>query len=193
MKKILLTLTLAISSLVNAQDGWKQTIFNGLNHETVEFKGIKAFNSKLYFPGDSAGVKISLFSSATGDTTNPTEEINLYGKLQGGTETGISSIISNSNYLFLGSSATSYSSATSQSPQVYRGATDGSYMKYGTIDYTTLPSDNMIDTGSSPNISIAIWHCTRQPAVMTLFTLFLNLVMVKMVMPVFRFGKRLQH
>jgi hypothetical protein len=151
MKKILFALTLLISALANAQDGWQNPITHGFLGSKTEFNGIKAFNGRLYFAGDSAAVKMRLFSSLNGDTASVREEINLYGKVQGGTETGISSIISNGNYLFLGSSATSYSSATSQAPQVYRGLTDGSFVKYGTINYSTLPLSSFIDTGYNVN------------------------------------------
>jgi hypothetical protein len=151
MKKVLLGISLVWSLFLNAQDSWKQTIAKGFKNGTVEFCGIKAFNNKLYFPGDSAGVKITLFSSLNGDTVNVTEETNLYSVLQGGTETGLSSITANNNYLFLGSAASNYISASNKAPQVYRGATDGSYVKYGTIDYSTLSSENEIDTGSGPN------------------------------------------
>ncbi len=151
MKKILFALSLVVSSLANAQDGWKQSVAAGFNQAGVEFRGIKAFNNRLYFPGDSSSVKIRLFSSLNGDTLSYREETNLYGVVQGGTETGISSIISNSNYLFLGSSVSSYTSASEQAPQVYRGDASGNYVKYGTINYNLLPDSNLIDTNVIPN------------------------------------------
>jgi|GEM_PF-1795977 hypothetical protein len=155
MKKILLALTLLITSIANAQDAWQNSIPRGLNHGTVEFKGIKAFNGKLYLPGDSAASKIRLFSSLNGDTTSATEETNLYSVIQGGTETSISSIIANSSNLFLGSSVTNYTSAANATPQVYRGDISGNYVKYGTINYKLLPDTALIDTTSSPSPNIS--------------------------------------
>jgi len=156
MKKILFALTLLVTSLANAQDGWNNIISHGFHNGAVEFDGIKAFNGKLYLPGDSSYAKIFLFSSVNGDTLSATEETGLYPFLQGGTETHISSIIANNNYLFLGSGATNYTTAVNAAPQVYRkDALTNSYVKYGTINYSTLGISNGIDTTSNPNPAIS--------------------------------------
>src|ERR1700757_2829355 len=156
MKKILFALTLVVSSLANAQDGWKNIIAKGFHSNTMEFSGIKAFNNRLYFPGDSSNAKIFMFSSLNGDTISAQEETGLYTALQGGKEQGISSIISNNNYLFLGSQVNGYVKGDAITPQVYR-YDKTQYIKYGEIDYSILPDTNMIDTtlGSFPSPFIA--------------------------------------
>ena len=102
MKKVLLTLTLITSSLLNAQDNWINTIPHGFDSSYVEFDGIKAFNNKLYIVGDSSNYssasKIFLYSTVTGDT-NAVQETGLNAVLQGGAETQMTSVIANSNYL----------------------------------------------------------------------------------------------
>jgi hypothetical protein len=145
MKKILFALTLVVSSLVNAQDGWQNSIAKGFHSNTMEFSGIKAFNNRLYFPGDSSNAKIFMFSSLNGDTISAQEETGLYTALQGGKEQGISSIISDNNYLFLGSQVNGYVKGDVITPQVYR-YDKTQYIKYGEINYSILPDTNMIDT-----------------------------------------------
>ena len=156
MKKILFAITLIISSLVNAQDGWQNTISKGFHHGAVEFTGIKAFNNQLYLSGDSSNAKIFLFSSLNGDSLITNEQTGLYPVLQGGKETNLSSIIANNNFLFLGSKTTGYAKGDIITPQVYR-YDKTQYIKYGTINYSTLTGSNMIDTtlGSFPSPSIS--------------------------------------
>jgi hypothetical protein len=154
MKKILLALALVNCFIgVKAQDGWRNIITNGFNFGTVEFTNIKAFNNRLYLSGDSAGIKIRLYSSLNGDTTSAIEETGLYGFLQGGKENQISSMTADNNYLFIGTRIYKKSSAADATPQVYRKY-QNAYLKYGTINYNALPINNIIDTNSNPNPSI---------------------------------------
>ncbi len=153
MKKILFFIALLLSILVNAQDSWQQDISHGFNFGKVEFTDIKVFNHNLYFLGDSSKTKIALYSTLNGDTLSAIEETGLYTVLQGGKENGISSIVADNNYLFMGSAVKNYSSAVNPTPQIYR-YDKNQYVKYGTIDYSTLPNDNAVDTGSNPNINI---------------------------------------
>jgi type IX secretion system substrate protein/carboxypeptidase family protein len=144
MKRILFIAALITSTLVNAQDNWQNTIPLGFNHETVGFTGIKAFNNKLYIVGDSTyNSKIFLYATATGDTS-AVLQTGLNAVLQGGNETNIASMVANSNYLFLGSGISTYTTGAF-TPQVYRyDATN--YEMYGAINSATLTANNAIDT-----------------------------------------------
>ena len=149
MKKLVLIAALLASTFVNAQDNWINTIPRGLNSSTVEFDGVKTFKNKLYIAGDSSyfgtPYKIFLYSTATGDT-NAVQEAGLNTVLQGGNEAKISSMVANSNYLFLGSSISTYTTGDI-TPQVYR-YDSVNYVKYGTINSATLTANNAIDTPS---------------------------------------------
>jgi hypothetical protein len=155
MKKILLALALLICSVVlKAQDNWKNIITNGFNFGTVEFNTIKVFNGSLYLAGDSSSMKIRLFSSLNGDTTSATDETALYNVLQGGKENKISSMTADNNFLFIGTGIYHDSSNIVATPQVYRKH-QNNWVKHGTINYSTLPTDNVIDTISNPSPSIS--------------------------------------
>ena len=149
MRKFLFFVLLGSVMLTQAQDNWINSIPNGLNAGTVEFSGIKAYKNKLYIIGDSNTMgmgpnKIFLYATATGDT-NAVWQSGFNQVLQGGTETSISSIIADTNYLFMGSSISSNLIVGGPSPQVYR-YDNVNYVKHGTINYKTLPKTNAIDT-----------------------------------------------
>ena len=155
MKKILFAfLLLTVSVATKAQDNWKNIINNGFENGTVEFNNIKAFNNRLYFAGDSSSMKIVLYSSLNGDTLSATRETGLDAVLQGKKENKISSMFADNNYLFVGTGIYQYSSDTNPTPQVYRKY-QNNWVKYGAINYHTLPPDNIIDTNSNPNTYIS--------------------------------------
>jgi hypothetical protein len=153
MKKILLIILVLTNSFLNAQDNWNNIIPNGFNSGTVGFDGIKAFNNKLYIIGDSGYninytyyySKIFLYSSSTGAGPGTyTLEAGLNTVLQDSSENKISSMVSNNNFLFFGSSISNQNSQLT--PQVYR-YDKTTYKKHGFIDYSTLPVNNAICTG----------------------------------------------
>jgi hypothetical protein len=146
MKKIVLTVTLLTSYLVNAQDNWHNSIPYSFNGYMTGFNQIQPFNNKLYIVGDSTNSHIFLYATTTGDSTAAalTPQVGLSAVLQGGNETGISSMIASSNYLFMGSSVKTYTMGAI-TPQVYRY--DGSaYQMYGSINTAALAPNNAIDT-----------------------------------------------
>ena len=152
MKKTLFVLALIISSFIRAQDNWQNSIQTGLDSGNAHFNGFHVFKNKLYFSTDSISQKIMLFSSTTGDSTNAVKEAGLNAVLQGGTEGMITSMVSNSNYLFMGSGLNNF--IKTQTPQVYR-YDSVNYVKYGSINYSALPANNAMDSGfsASPYIS----------------------------------------
>lgn len=147
MKKTLLTLTIITSSLLNAQDNWQNCINTGIDSGFVQFDGIKTFRNKLYFATDSSSQKIFLYSSTTGDSTNTVRETGLNAVLQGGNEYRISSMVANSNYLFMGSEIGNNYLASSPIPQVYRYDTVN-YVRYGVININLLHTNCALDTNA---------------------------------------------
>ncbi|MHB8258792.1 MAG: T9SS type A sorting domain-containing protein [Bacteroidia bacterium] len=147
--KVFVSIACLASSLVSAQDNW----INILPSSNNAGNAIQVFQNKLYIAGDSASTTAILYSSINGDTGSYKTETAFNTVLQGGTETNIGSMASNSNYLFLGSKIGAYNKTNV--PLIYRF--DGtSYVRYGTIPYISLPTNNAIDTtntGQSVSIS----------------------------------------
>ena len=68
MKKILLLLFFAVSSVLNAQDNWDTLITNGVGPNQTRFNLVKVFKNKIYVAGsDSLGLTINAYSSSTGN------------------------------------------------------------------------------------------------------------------------------
>ncbi len=151
MKKIVLAAAILISYLVNAQENWINCIPYGFNSQITSFNQIQSFNNKLYLAGDSSNNHIFLYSTTTGDstTTAATAEVGLTALLQGGNETSISSMVANSNYMFLGSAISSY---TTQVPQVYR-YDKTNYVNYGNINFSSLSGGNQFGANNPASIS----------------------------------------
>lgn len=149
MRRSVLAFILGISGYIQAQDNWQNPIPHGFNDGTVEFNKVKSFNNKLYLAGDSSSMKIFLYASVNGDTITATHETGLDAVLQGGTENNISSMCTNSNYLFIGTGINTYQRG-GITPQIYR-YDKTNYVKYGAIDYSSLPLNNSIDTNSGSN------------------------------------------
>ncbi len=152
MKKILLSIALITAGFLNAQENWINIEQNGFTYGAT-FRFTETFQNKLYVAGDTTN-SIFLYSSLNGNAGSFVEETGIKPVLQGINEMNLISATSNSNYLFLGSQ-TYYDTtggAIGVTPQVYRF--DGtSYLKHGTINYSTLPVNNVMASGNNPSIS----------------------------------------
>ncbi|HXB39487.1 MAG TPA: T9SS type A sorting domain-containing protein [Bacteroidia bacterium] len=153
MKKLLLTVTLFAGVLThNAQENWVNIENMGFASQAT-FHISEVFQNKLYVGGDSTG-HIQLFSSPSGNVGSFTRQTGLQAVLQPTKEYSVTSVGSNSTYMFLGS-GTSYDTtggATGITPQVYRF--DGTtYTKHGTINFNSLPANNHFISGYSPFVS----------------------------------------
>ncbi len=152
MKKLLLSIGLLATSLINAQENWVNVENAGFSSQS-SFMLNKTFQNKMYVGGDSSG-HIFLYSSSTGNMGTFVEETGLKAVLQSANENILSSTVANANYLFLGSQ-TYYDTTggvVGTVPQAYRF--DGlTYVKYGTMNFGALPPNNAFLSYYYTNIS----------------------------------------
>jgi len=160
MKKILFSLTLLASTILNAQDNWDSLIVSGVGADSANLSIIQKFNGKMYVGGASnPGNTLKLYSSATGNinTYNAEAGFNSLATPIGG-GASLSASTANGTYMFLGSTTTINCNITI--PQVYKydGAT---YSVHGpsTADYSALPPANNLTTGSQID-ALAIFNPT---------------------------------
>jgi hypothetical protein len=164
MKKVLLSLSLLISAVLNAQDNWDSLIVAGVGSDSANFSIIQKFNGKMYVGGGSnPGNALFLYSSSTGDLGSYNIEPGFNSVATPvGVGAGLSASTANNSFMFLGSAANINCSITI--PQVYKfdGAT---YSLHGpsATDYSTLPPNNAISPGSQID-AIAIYNPTGNSA-----------------------------
>jgi len=164
MKKVVCVIGLLISSLVNAQDNWVNSIKTGYDSGYVEFTGVKAFNNNLYFAADSGYTanftynslhNMQLYASTTGDSTNSARVHGISAFTAKDTISTIATMVANSNYLFMGTLVNSVG-ATGIIPRVFRYDGGANFVQYGNINPYSLPLNNSIDTLVSYNSQLEI-------------------------------------
>ena len=143
MKKILLLLFFAVSSVLNAQDNWDTLITNGVGPNQTRFNLVKVFKNKIYVAGsDSLGLTINAYSSSTGNYGSFANEAGLSSALQGGNEGAITAATNDNNFLFYGSGV-QYNGVNNFLPQVYKF--DGTtYSSFGTIPHDVTGPNRMV-------------------------------------------------
>lgn len=157
MKRILLSVALIATGLLQAQDGWDTLITKGPNQ--TRFNLIKVFKNKIYVAGsDSLGSSIHAYSSSTGDYGSFTDETGLASVLQGGNEGALTAVAADNNVLFYGSGV-QYDGTNNFLPQVYKfdGAT---YSAFGTIPHDVTGVNRMIPSNKPFVGALALYSPT---------------------------------
>lgn len=150
MKKFLLLTASLFSLALSAQEHWDSVVVDGFG-SFFRIHNVHIFQNKLYAAG--ANTNLGIYSSATGNVGSFVQE-NTTGLFRDGQEKTVNSMVSNGNYLFIGTGVNGYQSTSPDStgPQVYRF--DGTnYMRFDSIHYSTLPVSNQPLVGSNPAIS----------------------------------------
>ncbi len=140
MKKILLSISLLLSSIINAQDNWMTKINNGVNDST-NFTMLQNFRDTLYTGGANVVGNNILTMFKTGDGTSFTEDKGL-SQVAGnnGYQNRLVSSVANTNYMFLGAGVGS--GTGNARPVVYRRDVGGNYTQHGTINTSILSLSN---------------------------------------------------